>query len=243
VQTSERTWVKNCGSLLIDQTLNIIVFAIEVLSVKKMIFEEERNNNVEQNVTSYLHKLSELLLSTCVTDQYDRGLRLDEGTRKAIELLLQVKSTSRKAMVIGNGGSAAIASHTQNDLCKAVGLRAVGMYEVPLLTALSNDYSYEDVFEREIEFWADKGDLLIAISSSGRSENILRAVRTALQHECSVITLSGFQADNPLRRMGHLNFYVPAETYGYVETAHAVLTHLFTDYAMQLQPPQESEKS
>lgn len=186
--------------------------------------------------------LSAVVLNTQITDQRGQGGSFDEGTHNAVELILSVKSASGKAMVIGNGGSAAIASHVQNDLCKAVGLRAVGMYEVPLLTALSNDFSYEDVFEREIEFWADKGDLLIAISSSGRSENILRAVRTALRHECSVITLSGFHADNPLRRMGHLNFYVPADTYGYVETAHAVLTHLFTDYAMQLQSSQEPEQ-
>lgn len=188
-----------------------------------------------QKATAYFKTLSEMMLSMEVTDKHGAALPLDEGAYKAANLILSVKSASRKVMLIGNGGNAAIASHIQNDLCKAVGVQAMIFNEPTLLTALSNDHGYECVFERPIELWANTGDLLLAISSSGQSENILRAVQTAIERRCQTITLSGFTADNPLRRMGHLNFYVPSQVYGYVELGHSILAHFLTDCAMTLQ--------
>ena len=179
----------------------------------------------------HFHRLYQLLLDTRVTDERGAIPSVDEGVSKTVEMILSVKSASRKIMVIGNGGSAAVASHMQNDLCKAVGVRALVFSEPPLLTAYSNDHGFECVFERPIGLWAKRGDLLFAISSSGQSENILCAVRASLARECQVVTLSGFSADNPLRRMGHLNFYNSSQSYGEVETIHSVLTHLLTDCA------------
>lgn len=193
----------------------------------------------KQSAAAYFHKLSELLLSPQVTDGDGVVLSLDEGTSKAVDMILSVGSASRKVMLIGNGGSAAIASHMQSDLCKAVGVRAVVFNEIPLLTALSNDHGYGCVFERPIELWANAGDLLLAISSSGQSENILRAVQASVARGCQVITLSGLSAANPLRRMGHLNFYVPSQAYGYVELAHSALAHFLTDCAMMSRSEKE----
>jgi len=195
-------------------------------------FESDGDTDmVDQSATVYFHTLSELLLSLQVTDRQGMVLPLDEGANKAVDMILSVRSASGKVMLIGNGGSAAIASHMQNDLCKAAGIRAMVFNEPPLLTALSNDNGYECVFERPVELWADTGDLLLAISSSGQSENILCAVRGAVARGCQIITVSGFRADNPLRRMGHLNFYVPSEAYGCVELVHSALAHFLTDYA------------
>jgi D-sedoheptulose 7-phosphate isomerase len=137
-------------------------------------------------------------------------------------------------MLAGNGGSAALVSHMQNDLCKAIGVRALVFNEQPLLMALANDHGYGCVFERPIELWAEPSDLVVTVSSSGKSENILRAVRASVARGCQVITFSGFSPDNPLRQMGDLNFYVRSDVYGYVETAHAVLTHYMTDQAMSI---------
>ena len=198
----------------------------------KWTMDDGRSSVMNQSATSYFHKLSELLLSTQVTDGHGKALSLDEGVNRAVDLILSVRSASGKLMVIGNGGSAAIASHMQSDLCKAVGVRAMVFYETPLLTALSNDHGYGCVFERPVELWANTGDLLLAISSSGQSENILRAVQAASARGCRIITLSGLGTDNPLRRTGHLNFYVPSQVYGYVEAAHSVLAHFLTDSAM-----------
>lgn len=186
-----------------------------------------------KNITVYFHKLYGLMQSLQVTDRQGAILSLDEGVKKAVDCILSVKSASGKVMLIGNGGSASIASHMQNDLCKAAGLRAMVFNESSLLTALSNDHGYECVFERPVELWGDTNDLLLAISSSGQSENILRAVRTSEARRCQIITLSGFDVGNPLRRMGDLNFYVPSQVYGYVELVHAALAHFLTDCAMK----------
>lgn len=192
---------------------------------------------MSDSAEKYFHRLSELLKDLRVTDGNGKAMSLDKGTMRAIEMLLSVRATSKKVMLIGNGGSAAIASHMQNDLCKTVGVRAIVFNEAPLLTALSNDHGYGCVFERSVQLWAKAGDLLVAISSSGQSENILRAVRSAKKRKCRVLTLSGFNPKNLLRLMGDLNFYVPSKEYGYVELVHSVLSHFLTDSASTLCTP------
>ena len=185
-----------------------------------------------QSATAYFHKLSELLLNLQVTDQQSTALSLDEGVNKATQLILSARSASGKAILVGNGGSAAIASHMHCDLCNGVKLKSMIFTEPPLLTALSNDSSYDTAFERSMRLWADQDDLVLAISSSGCSQNILRAVAVASKQDCKIITFSGFKNDNPLRGMGHINFYIFSEEYGYVESAHSVLAHFLTDSAM-----------
>lgn len=195
---------------------------------------------MKEEALSYFHRLSELLLSIQSTDGQGAVLSMEEGKTKAVDMILSAGCTSRgvqsaalrKMMLIGNGGSAAIVSHMQNDLCKVVGVRAMVFNEPPLLTAFANDYGYEFAFEHLVALWADPGDLLLAVSSSGQSENILRAVRASRTRQCRVITFSGFSPDNPLRQMGDLNFYVPSQIYGHVELAHSALSHLLTDSAV-----------
>ena len=187
---------------------------------------------INQTGTEYFTALSDLLRSVQATDNRGVLLPLDEGAKRAVNLILSARAESGKVMLIGNGGSAAIASHMHNDLCKAANVRALVFSEPPLLTALSNDDGYGSVFERPVELWAMPGDVLLAISSSGRSENILRAVLKSTERRCEVITLSGFDADNPLRRMGVINFYVPSRVYGHVEVVHSALAHYLTDSAM-----------
>lgn len=183
-------------------------------------------------VTSYFHELSETLSNTKVTDWHGESVPLNEGIGKAVDMLVAISQTSHKVMLVGNGGSAAIVSHVQNDLCKQAGIRAMVFTEQPLLTALANDCGYENVFERPVELWTNSGDLLIAVSSSGQSENILRAVQAATLQGCQIITFSGFQPDNRLRHMGDVNFYVPAHTYGFVESAHMALAHCLIDHVV-----------
>jgi D-sedoheptulose 7-phosphate isomerase len=149
-------------------------------------------------------------------------------------MMLATGASSGKVMVIGNGGSAAIASHMQNDVCKAVGVRSLVFNEQPLLTALANDDGYEAIFETPVRLWAEPGDVLVAISSSGRSENILRAVQAATERCCEVVTFSGFDENNPLRSMGSVNFHVASAVYGLVENVHGAITHFMTDRAMQI---------
>lgn len=181
--------------------------------------------------SEYSQELYRLLSLIEVTVATGESMSLEEGMERAISTILTKKSDGRKIIVIGNGGSAAIASHMQNDLCKAVGVRSLVFNEVPLLSALSNDLSYAAAFEVLVDLWAEDGDALIAISSSGQSENIIRAADAAIKKGCSLITLSGFKSNNPLRNRGVINFYVPADRYGFVELGHSILTHYLSDAA------------
>jgi D-sedoheptulose 7-phosphate isomerase len=137
-----------------------------------------------------------------------------------------------KLMFIGNGGSAAIASHMAADFSKTGNLRSVAFNDASALTCLGNDLGYENVFAKQIELHARQGDFLVAISSSGRSANILKGVSAARATGCAVLTLSGFQSDNPLRRQGDINMWVNSDYYGFVEIAHMALTHAILDMAM-----------
>ena len=181
--------------------------------------------------SQYVESVHLLLTSAQVTLGGGGAVSLEVGCERAVDELLRVRRDGRSVFVVGNGGSSAIASHMHNDLVKNVGLRAQVFHDIPLMTAITNDDGYARAFADPLERWVAPGDLLIAVSSSGRSENILLAVRSALAAGAGVLSLTGFDADNPLRQQGTLNFHVASHAYGLVESAHTVLTHLLTDAA------------
>ena len=164
-----------------------------------------------------------------MTDGDGHGLSLDEGSVAAVEVIRKSGALSGKTLIVGNGGSASIASHMQNDLCKAAGIRAMVFTEQPLLTALSNDDGYDSAYETVAKLWMESEDVLLAISSSGQSENILRVANVALDVGALLVTFSGFSSGNPLRSLGAVNFHVDSHSYGLVETAHAAIGHFITD--------------
>lgn len=136
--------------------------------------------------------------------------------------------------LIGNGGSAAIASHLAIDWTKSVGVRALCFNDPASLTAIGNDLGYDQVFAYPIQQYGKRGDLLLAISASGRSPNILAGAGMAKHLGIPVITFSGFDEDNPLRSMGVINFYVPSHNYGLVECSHLILNHAVLNAAIGL---------
>ena len=140
----------------------------------------------------------------------------------AVQKFKATHQRGAKLIFVGNGGSAAIASHVAVDLTKTAGIRAINFNEVDLLTCFANDYGYEHWVEQALSFYADKGDLAVMISSSGKSKNILLGAAKAKKMGLDVITFSGFKEDNPLRRMGSLNFWVNSKSYNFVEMAHHV---------------------
>ena len=182
----------------------------------------------------YLRRFTDLLLATQSTDGNGASLDLDLATGQVVDRIRQVRISNGVVLLVGNGGSAAIASHMQNDISKAAGIKALVFTEQPLLTALTNDDGYDAAFEFNTNQWAAQGDLMIAISSSGNSDNILRASRAALNAGASLVTMSGFKPDNQLRSLGEVNLYVASSSYGYVETAHAAVGHYLTDAAAGL---------
>lgn len=153
----------------------------------------------------------------------------DDAVSKVVEIAMQNANEKRTVYFIGNGGSAAISSHMAVDFWKNGGIKALAFSDGPLLTCVSNDYGYQHVFEKPVEMFAKDGDILFAISSSGRSENILLGVQAAREKGCAVITLSGFDNDNPLSFAGDINFYVPSSSYGTVEVLHHSICHCIFD--------------
>jgi D-sedoheptulose 7-phosphate isomerase len=180
-------------------------------------------------IPGYFLELGATLGQVEAADQAGTVLALDEGIRRATEIVRGQTASGRKVIFVGNGGSAAIASHQAVDYWRNGGMRAMAFNDPALLTCVSNDFGYPHVFEKPVAMFADPGDVLIAISSGGRSENILRAVGAAVEAGCRVVTMSGFRPDNPLRRRGELNFYVPSESYGYVEITHLAVCHCIVD--------------
>ena len=136
-------------------------------------------------------------------------------------LLIRASATrGGKIILVGNGASAAIASHVAVDFTKTAGIRAINFNEADLITCLANDHGYEHWVEKALDFYADPNDLLILISSSGMSPNIINAALYAKTKKISFITFSGFRPDNCLRQLGEINFWVNSKKYNIVETVH-----------------------
>ena len=156
-------------------------------------------------------------------------LNLDEDDRNVNNLvvlkdkILETKNNSGKIIIVGNGGSAAISSHFSVDLTKNAKIRSINFNESDLITCFSNDYGFENWISEALKFYADKNDLLILISSSGKSQNMLNAADTAKNMNLNyVVTFTGFEQENPLSKKGHLNFWVNSSAYNFIENIHQI---------------------
>ena len=152
---------------------------------------------------------------------------------QAASMVWVAHKADKKIIIAGNGGSAAMASHVAVDFTKAAGIRAINFNEADLITCFANDYGYEHWIEKALESYADPGDLAILISSSGKSQNILNATEKANEIGLSVMTVSGFLTDNPLRKLGDLNLWVDSTEYNIVEMTHHVWLVAIIDYLVE----------
>lgn len=165
-------------------------------------------------LTSYLNDFSDLVKP--VDDIVNQLV-------KVADLLNAVHRDGKKALIFGNGGSAAISSHFSVDLTKNAGMRCANFNEADLITCFANDYGFERWVEKAVDFYGDEGDMLIVISSSGSSKNMLNGVRAARNGKFkAVVTLSGFDTDNPLRQLGDINLWIDSKAYNFVENIHQV---------------------
>ena len=153
-----------------------------------------------------------------------------EGLQRAYQLINNCRKQNKKIIFIGNGASASISSHQAVDYWKRGGVKAISLNDAAMLTCMGNDFGYEKVFSKPIQVFSDREDLLIAISSSGKSPNILAGAISARKNKCAVITLSGMTRNNPLSRLGDLNFFIPSPEYGHVEIIHLSILHCIVDY-------------
>ena len=139
------------------------------------------------------------------------------------DVLVTASDNGKKVIIVGNGGSSAMASHVSVDLTKNAGIRCINFNENDLITCFANDYGYEKWVEKAVEFYGDERDVFIGISSSGSSENILNGCLAARKKNFSkVITLSGMQAENPLRQLGDINLWANSMAYNHIENIHQI---------------------
>jgi D-sedoheptulose 7-phosphate isomerase len=197
--------------------------------IKASLAAEVMGGTVRDRVKTYFETLAQVIREAEVTDRRGRRIELDRGLDQVRRAAHAAHEAGNKIMFVGNGGSAGIASHLSIDFSKNGKLRAMAFNDPSALTCLGNDLGYDSVFSTQLEFHARAGDLLIAISSSGSSPNILSAVETARERDCGVVTFSGFAKDNALRRMGDVNFYLRSDLYGFVEVGHLSLCHAVLD--------------
>ena len=175
---------------------------------------------MKKNYTkNYLNKFSKLLIN------YNH-----KDFLKIIKILNEIKKNKKKVIIVGNGGSAAMASHVCVDLTKMCRIRAVNFNEADLLTCFSNDYGYEKWVQKALSFYADQGDLLICISSSGQSKNIINGAKFAKKIGCKVITLTGFDKKNKVRKIGDINLWLDSKNYNLIEMTHHIWLLSIVDF-------------
>jgi len=187
---------------------------------------------MQQRIINYFNTLADAARQAVVTDANGKEISQETAWKQATKQVRATHDAGNKLMFIGNGGSAGIASHMAIDYSKNGGIRSMAFNDGAALTCLGNDLGYDNVFAKQIDLHARPGDLLVAISSSGKSNNILKAADVARERGCTVYTFSGFSADNPLRNYGELNFYVDSGEYGFVEITHLALIHSILDLEM-----------
>lgn len=176
-------------------------------------------------IKDYSNKIVKVVQSTQVTEN-GKPKYLSVALEDMLSDFRECHERGNKVILVGNGGSSAICSHIAIDFCKNVGIRAVSLNDFPSITCLSNDFGYEQVFAKQIEYHAHKDDCLVCISTGGKSENILNTIRAFKDKGGEkTFTFSGMKPDNILRTLGQVNFYSPSNDYGIVEIAHLTLLH------------------
>jgi len=157
------------------------------------------------------------------------------------EIINLLERTEGRIYIIGNGGSAATASHMVNDLGAGLRRRGIKSFDVeslsdntPVCTAIANDIGYENIFYMQLKGRLSKNDLLIAISCSGNSQNILKAVEYAQEQKAKILGITGFDG-GVLKSSSDLNFHVQTaqSDYGLVEDMHMILNHIIYSYYIE----------
>ncbi len=180
----------------------------------------------------YKEAYSRALAETQITDILGNVVEQQQALEQLSALSDEVSRSGKKQYFIGNGASMAFSDHMAIDWSKNGKVPTHSFSNTALLTALGNDLGINELFAFAVSTYAEEGDLLVAISSSGNSLNILEAIKAAKEKCMRIITFSGLKPDNNARKMGNINVYVPAKTYGVVECSHQLLLHMWLDHYM-----------
>ena len=182
----------------------------------------------------YSQTLAQAFAATEVQNAAGESLPMSLALPRLIQLAKDVQAARGTIHFAGNGASASMASHMDLDWTKNAGVRALAYNDLAYLTAIGNDLGYDQTFAQPVAWFAEPGDLLVTISSSGNSPNVLKAIAAAREKKIPVVTFSGLKANNASRQAGDANLFVPGWTYGLIECAHQVLLHAWLDAFMDV---------
>ena len=182
-----------------------------------------------QWLSAYVRELTQALENMTVTGLNGEEINREDGIVHFTENAKRIQDAKGILFFAGNGASASMAEHMSHDFFQNGGFLTMTSSETAHITAIANDLSFENIFAYKIEKALSEKDALITISSSGNSPNVVKAIQVAREKGMFIITLSGMKPNNQSRNMGDLNYYIPANTYGMVEAAHAVLLHCLLD--------------
>lgn len=184
------------------------------------------DNNIEKYTEKYFNYLKEIL------DNVDK-----KSIKQFVEIILQARERGSSVFFIGNGGSAATASHFANDLSIGTNdylkpFRVLSLTDnIPVVTAIANDFGYDEVFERQLSVLGKKDDVLIAISASGNSQNLINAIKYAKKNDIITFALTAFDGGE-IKKISDYCIHIPTKNkeYGPAEDAHMILDHLVGSY-------------
>lgn len=158
--------------------------------------------------------------------KYSESIPLEDGMKLVSDELLALREKGGSLWWVGNGGSAAVCSHLSQDVLGKLKIKSIALTDAALLTCGANDFGYENVYVHPLNILMTEGDLIIAISSGGNSQNILNACELAKARNVKIISLSGFSDQNKLKNLDHfLHFHLNSDSYGHVEVGHELLLH------------------
>ena len=164
--------------------------------------------------------------------RYKESLFNSDVHKQIIEtknVLVEAKDLNKKVMIAGNGGSAAMASHISVDFTKQAGVRTMNFNDADLITCFANDYGYENWVSKALEFHSEKGDIVILVSSSGNSLNMVNAAKAAKKLGLTLVTLTGFDSKNALKKEGDINLWLDSVAYNIVENTHQIWLLMICD--------------
>lgn len=167
----------------------------------------------------YIKTYQKILLSSDISDIEKIELKLKSFNKKSENIL----------WIFGNGGSQAISSHMSTDITKNTKIKSMTVSDADLITCFANDYGYENYLYTFFKKFLKKNDIVVLISSSGNSKNILKAARYCKKNNIFLITLSGFDQKNNLRKYGNLNIWINSKKYNFVEVCHLQILAYLVD--------------
>jgi len=187
-------------------------------------------------LATYISRIHRALDEMIVKTENQSPIPVADAWRELLALTGATCAAGGRLVFCGNGASAAMASHLALDWMKNGGVPAICFNDAASLTAFANDDGLDEMFAGPLRKLCSAKDLLVAISSSGNSPNVVRTVEAARDCGMKIITFTGRSPDNKVASLGTLNFHIPAQTYGMIECAHQILLHAWLDDSMNIIP-------